>query len=81
MSHFDDTDVEVHLEVLGEHDEEYDRRVCAVAGCSNPSQVLDDTRRLAPCAVPLCEEHWQLRCESDDVTFGRFTVQPDCCSM
>lgn len=74
MMYFEDIDFEVHLKVLAGREDAYDRRICAVSDCTKPSRVIDDTRRLAACAVPLCEEHWEQRCEAEELTFGRFTV-------
>jgi len=46
-------------------DEGWRRDQCAAARCSESPIVDDDTRRVWPERVPLCEWHWKLRAEME----------------
>ena len=41
----------------------YDPTVCAASRCSEEALLLDGTQILAPCSVPLCEHHWEVRAD------------------
>ena len=44
-------------------DVDYPGDTCAAARCEEPATIIDGTGRLAPGRVPLCERHWEARCE------------------
>ena len=47
-------------------EDDYLTGVCAAARCTKPAVVIDATGRLAAGQVPLCEDHWEARCELED---------------
>ena len=55
----------LRLKVIG-HDEEYPRELCAASRCQDEAVIVDATRLLTPHQVPLCEYHWQVRCELEE---------------
>ncbi|MFC1609564.1 hypothetical protein ACFL6C_01270 [Myxococcota bacterium] len=47
-------------------EDDYPPQMCAASRCAEPAVVVDATGRLAPGRVPLCEVHWEARCELDE---------------
>jgi hypothetical protein len=47
------------------HDD-YPADVCAASRCNEPSVVVDDSHKVWPERVPLCEKHWTRRSEIEE---------------
>lgn len=55
----------LRLKVIG-RDEDYPPEICAAARCEEEAVIVDATRLLSACQLPLCEYHWQVRCEVEE---------------
>jgi len=47
-------------------DQDYPPETCAASRCQDDAVIIDATRLLACVQLPLCEYHWQVRCELEE---------------
>jgi hypothetical protein len=52
----------LRLKAIG-NDQDYPPGLCAASRCKERASVVDATFLLSKRQVPLCEHHWQMRCE------------------
>lgn len=64
----------LRLKAIG-RDEDYPTDICAAARCHTEAVIVDATMWLTSKQVPLCETHWQVRCELEPEPAEEMTIE------